>query len=79
MPFNMSVTIASERTGDAGKHRVHHDEADAQVGAGKRRAGIKAEPAEGQDERAEARPSARCVPASPAACPANRTCRCAGR
>ena len=36
-----------------GEHRVHDDEADAQVGAGQGRARIEAEPAERQDERAE--------------------------
>ena len=50
--------IMSDHAGNAApvmpaKHGVHHDEADAQVGAGQRRARVKAEPTEGQDERSE--------------------------
>ena len=52
-PFTMSVTIAAERTDDAGEHRVHDNEADAQIGARECRTRIKSEPAESQDERSQ--------------------------
>ena len=42
-----------QATGDTGEHRVHHDETNAQVRTGERRARVKAEPAERQDERAD--------------------------
>src|SRR6266704_3320328 len=45
--------MRGDRGGDAGKHRVDDDEADAEIGAGERRAGIEPEPAEGEDERPE--------------------------
>ena len=43
------------RAAGAREHRVDRDDADAQVGAGERRARVEAEPAEGEDEGAEHR------------------------
>ena len=52
-PLSMSVTMADQRRDNASQHGVHHDEADAQVRPGKRRAGVEAEPAEGQNKGAQ--------------------------
>ena len=41
------------RAGRAGEHGVDGDDADPQVGAGQRRPGVEAEPAEAEDEGAE--------------------------
>ena len=47
------VEDAAQGRRHAGDHRVDRDDADAAVGAGQRAAGVEAEPAEGEDERAE--------------------------
>ena len=46
------VEHRADRAAGAGEHRVGRDDGDAQVAAGQRRAGVEAEPAEREDERA---------------------------
>src|SRR6267378_6844977 len=49
------VEHRGDRAGSAGQHRVHGDDGDAQIGAGKGAARVETEPAEGEDEAAEGR------------------------
>ena len=70
--------MRDDRARETRKHRIDDDEADAQIGAGKCRARVESEPAEGKYKGTERQPSARYGPASPSVGPVNRICRCAG-